>query len=212
MCSAASSLTAASESAPSDATQSARRASSGRIAASAGSSSLIRPCARSLRESVDTRGVDARFDDVELGRDPVELAQHPVGGVAVVGGRRAGFDGSDPEFVEQRHETFDVGGRALHRVDERSSAERLVDVGDAPTGECGAAAVVSVSQRWSWVMVVLPGRGRRDVGRRDRRTRSRQNAFVDEWTWKPSRSYMATAVVLSASTYSMAVVMPRRAR
>ena len=80
------------------------------------------------------RCVDARLDDVEVGGDTVVFAQHAVGRVTVVrrspGVARSARMPSSSNSVTSRSTSV---GRALHRVDERTRRERLVDVGDAPS-------------------------------------------------------------------------------
>ena len=67
--------------------------------------------------------------------DPVELAQRPIGGLPVGALGLASVGRADVEFVEQCHQTVDVGGQLLLRSPETARGERFVDVGDAPAGE-----------------------------------------------------------------------------
>ena len=80
-------------------------------------------------------GQDADAQDGGGFGDPVEFAQGPIGGLPVGAFGLASVGRADVEFVEQCHQTVDVGDQLLLRSVETARGERFVDVGDAPAGE-----------------------------------------------------------------------------
>ena len=135
-----------------------------------------------LRRSVARVGRHDRVrvhpQDRQLVAHPVQFVDGAVGGMPVGSDRRTRRLGSDVEFVEEGDEAVDVGGRSLHRVDERPGVERRVDVGDVPAGEHLVGRSGRLLERGHGLSEVEV-----DVG-----DTSATNAALVQWIRNPSRS------------------------